>query len=93
MATGFRFTIQLRPGAQRKHANALPHGPIRVEPDQQPIELDEFLERMVFLVRLLDERVVALPTPGVPVKPERPGLPPTASTVPQRLAEMAHAQR
>ena len=59
----FRFTIKLRPGAQQKHADALSRPPIPMQPDQQPIVLDEFPDRVVLLVLSWDERIVAWP-PG-----------------------------
>ena len=89
----FRFTIQPRPGTQRKHVDALSRAPIPAEPDQRPIVLDRFPERVVLLVRSWDERAVALPTPGGPGKSERLGRAPTPWTPVQRLAEKAHTQR
>ena len=47
----FRFTIQPRPGAQQKRVDALSRDPVPAEPDQQPIVLDEFPERVLLLVR------------------------------------------
>ena len=60
----FRFTIQPRLGAQQKHVDAISDAPIPVEANQRRIVLDEFPERVVLLVRLWDERVVAWPTRG-----------------------------
>ena len=88
----FRFTIQPRPGTQQKHVDALSRAPIPVEPDQRPIVLDEFPERVVLLVRSWDERVVALPTPVGPGEAERLGRALRPCTPLQRLAEKAHAQ-
>ena len=88
----FRFTIQPRPGTQQKRVDALSRSPIPVEYDQQPIVLDEFLERVVLLVRSWDERVVALPAQGGPDKSAGRCRAVTPCAPVQRLAEKAHAQ-
>ena len=59
----FRFAIKPRPGAQQKQVDALSRPPIPMQPDQQPIALDELPDLVAVLVRSWDERVVAWP-PG-----------------------------
>ena len=59
----FRFAIQPRPGTSQKHVDAPLGAPIHVESTQRPIVLDEFPERVFWLVRSWDERVIPLLTP------------------------------
>ena len=42
--------------------DALSRAPVPMEPDQQPIVLDEFPEHVILLVRSWDERVAVWPT-------------------------------
>ena len=73
--------------------DALSRAPVPAEPDQQPIVLDKFPERVVLPVRSWDERVVACPASDGLNGHYRGGRECTPCMVVQRLAERAQAQR
>ena len=88
-----RFTIKPRPGAQQKHVDALSRAPIPVQPDQQPILLDEFPDRVVLLVRSWDEHVAAWSSGEDRQNSSNRGRKRNPFTSLQRFAEKAQAQR
>ena len=89
----FRFTIKPRPGAQQKHVDALSRLPIPVQPDQQPIVLDAFPDRVVLLVSPWDERVVAWPPGDDRQRLRKRGRERSPCMSVQHFAEKAQAQR
>ncbi|KAL8441521.1 hypothetical protein Emed_007557 [Eimeria media] len=80
----FQFDISHRPGTQQKHVDGLSRAPIPAKPDQAPLVLDEFPDRVVL-------HVCNPATPHPSSAPPRLACADACAEV-QRLAHRAHVE-